>query len=330
MENKATISEHLLVAYWTDSASAEERQEVENWLAGNEENQGLFDQWKKVWEQSESLKDFEAIDVEARWKQFKQEVKFEEETKTVRFFPAVWRYAAALLLIAAATFLLWPGGNSQAGMLEVVASNGPEMVTLPDGSQVWLNEQATLRYPAQFAANKRLVELEGEAFFEVTHNPAQPFSVMADDTETRVLGTSFNIKEQEGNKLELVLVTGKVRFSRANDWEILAPGEKLIVDDAGEISKSDNANPNFMSWRTRKLVFDSTAMHQVVRDVEALYGVQISIDSEIIRDCPLHTTFQNDDLLDVLETFKILFDAEVQQTDQGYRIVGGVCPTPSP
>ncbi len=80
-------------------------------------------------------------------------MKFEEETKTVRFFPAVWRYAAALLLIAAATFLLWPGGNSQAGMLEVVASNGPEMVTLPDGSQVWLNEQATLRYPAQFAAN---------------------------------------------------------------------------------------------------------------------------------------------------------------------------------
>ena len=87
---------------------------------------------------------------------------------------------------------------------------------------------------------------------------------------------------------------------------------------------------NFMSWRTRRLEFDSTAMHTVVRDVEALYGVQLTIDSDVIRDCPFTATFQNDTLEDVLETFKILFDAEVRQTDQGYRLIGGVCPTQSP
>ena len=329
MENKATISEHLLVAYWSESASVEERLQVESWLKANDENQGLYEQWKKVWEQSGSLADFEAIDVEARWQQFKKEVTFEEETKTVRFFPAVWRYAAALLLVAAAAFLLLRGGD-ELQMLEVIADNGPQEVLLPDGSQVWLNEQATLRYPNRFENNKRQVELEGEAFFEVTHNPDKPFTVRADDTETRVLGTSFNIREQEGNRLELVLLTGKVRFSRANDWEILAPGEKLIVNEEGAISKSLNGERNFMSWRTRRLEFDSTAMRDVVKDVEALYGVQLSIDSETISNCPLTTTFQNDSLEDVLTTFKYLFDAEVQQTDQGYRIIGGVCPTQSP
>jgi len=330
MENNSTISEHLLVAYWTNTATEEERGQVEGWLKDQAQNEALFDQWKQVWEQSGSLADFEAIDVEARWQQFRGEAFAQKEGKQVRMFPAVWRYAAALLLVAAATFLILRGGGTAPEMMEAVASNGPLEVTLPDGSQVWLNEQASLKYPNEFDTDRRLVELKGEAFFEVVHNPASPFSVLADGTETRVLGTSFNLKEHEGNRLELVLVTGKVRFSRADDWEILAPGEKLVVDDEGTMSKSQNDAANFMSWRTRRLEFDSAVMHTAVRDVESLYGVQLTIDSEEISNCSVTATFQNDSLEDVLETFKILFDAEIRQTDQGYRIIGGVCPIQSP
>lgn len=325
MNNKSTISEHLLVAFWKEEASEQERQQVEQWLAISEENERLFDQWKKAWQHAGAMADFEAIYVEANWQKVAERIKPVQETKQFRLFPAIWRYAAALLLLAAATFLILRQGPVE--MLEVTASNEPLMVELPDGSQVWLNEQATLRYPERFDQERRQVELTGEAFFEVTHNPAKPFSVLADNTETRVLGTSFNLKEQAGSRLELILVTGKVRFSRLDDWEILAPGEKLTVNEQGELSKTQNDEANFMAWRTRKLVFDSTALHKVVEDVNRLYDANLSIASEAIRDCPLTTTFNNDSLDDVLATIRILFDATVEKTEDGYTITGAGCPS---
>ena len=323
MKEGSTIEEHLLKDYWQGEATEADAKLVEAWLAESGENARLYEQWQQAWEHAGAMADFEAIDVEARWKQVKGQLPGTGKGKQVSFFPTVWRYAAGLVLLAAFTYLLWPSGEVQ--MREVTASAETVKVDLPDGTEVWLNENATLRYPEKFEASSRKVELTGEAFFEVTHNPDRPFSVLSDGTETRVLGTSFNLKEQEGDKLELILVTGKVRFEKGEEWEILAPGEKLTVDEAGTITKQLNNETNFMAWRTRKLVFDNTAMRDVIKDVQALYDVEIEIASALFADCPLTTTFQNDSLEVVLETFNILFDTKTEKTDQGYRIVGGGC-----
>lgn len=325
MENKATISEHLLVSYWKGEATEAEKLQVEQWLAASSENQQLFDQWKQAWQHAGAMADFEAIDVEANWKEVKRKITTEEKPgRQIGFFPNVWRYAAAIVLIATVSFLAWQWMTTPE-MLSVTASSEPMNVSLPDGTQVWLNKGATLDYPEQFAADNRQVELTGEAFFEVVHMPEKPFSVMADSTETRVLGTSFNLNEKAGDELELVLITGKVQFSKGQQNEVLVPGERVTVDEAGLVTKSFNEQQNFMSWKTGRLIFDSTAIRDVVRDVEQLYGISLEIENENFKSCLLTTTFQNDPLESVFDTFKILFETEVVQTDQGYTIKGGGC-----
>ena len=285
----------------------------------------MFAKLQRAWEHAGAMADFEAIDVEANWKQVQQKLRTKKAPARQRaFFPAVWRYAAAVLLIGTVSFLAWQW-MSAPEMLSVSADAQPLNVALPDGTEVWLNKGATLEYPEQFASDSRQVTLTGEAFFEVVHNPEKPFSVMADDTETRVLGTSFNLNEKEGEALELVLITGKVQFSKGQQQEILVPGEQVLVDEAGLVTKSLHWQRNSMSWRTRRLEFDSTLMADVIKDVELLYGVSVEVESDALLRCPLTTTFQNDPVENVFETFKILFDAEVVPSDQGYVMKGGGC-----
>lgn len=324
MENKATISEHLLVSYWKGEATEAETQQVEQWLAASGENKQLFDKWQQAWEHAGAMADFAAIDVEANWKEVKRKITEEEPTRQIGFFPNVWRYAAAIVLIATVSFLTWQW-MTPPEVLSVTASAEPMNVSLPDGTQVWLNKGATLEYPEEFAADNRQVELTGEAFFEVVHMPEKPFSVMADRTETRVLGTSFNLNEKEGDALELVLITGKVQFSKGQHEEVLAPGEKVLVDEEGKVTKTVNEVRNFMAWKTRRLEFDSTSMQDVVSDVAKLYGISLQIESDALKTCALTTTFQNDPLESVFDTFKILFEAETVKSDQGYIIKGGGC-----
>ncbi|GAB5524773.1 MAG: DUF4974 domain-containing protein [Roseivirga sp.] len=325
MENKATISEHLLVSYWKGEATEAETRQVEGWMAASSENEQLFDKWRQAWEHAGAMADFEAIDVEANWKEVKRKITTEEKPgRQIGFFPGVWRYAAAIVLIATVSFLTWQW-MTPPEVLSVTASTEPINVSLPDGTQVWLNKGATLEYPEAFAADKRQVELTGEAFFEVVHMPEKPFSVMADRTETRVLGTSFNLNEKAGDELELVLITGKVQFSKGQQQEVLAPGEKVQVDEAGTVTKTVNEVRNFMAWKTRRLEFDSTSMQDVVSDVAKLYGISLQIESDALKTCALTTTFQNDPLESVFDTFKILFEAETVKSDQGYIIKGGGC-----
>lgn len=325
MENKATISEHLLVSYWKGEATEAETQQVEQWLAASSENEQLFAKWQQAWEHAGAMADFEAIDIEANWKQVKQRVTSEEqETKQIGFFPNVWRYAAAVVLVATVSFLTWQW-MTPPEMLSVTASLEPMNVSLPDGSQVWLNKGATLEYAEKFASDSRQVKLTGEAFFEVVHMPQKPFSVMADSTETRVLGTSFNLNEKAGDALELVLITGKVQFSKGEQEEILAPGEKILVSEAGLVTKSLNEQRNFMAWKTGSLQFDSTAMEDVVNDVERLYGISIEIENESLKTCALTTTFQDDPIENIFDTFKILFETKTERKGQGYIIKGGGC-----
>ncbi|MBO3698697.1 FecR family protein [Roseivirga sp. E12] len=321
MKEKANISDHLLISYLNQSATAEESQQVEAWLAAGVQNQVEFDKVKLVWQHSENLSDFEAIDLGRNWRELQGKIQRERKDSGPKW--QIWKYAAAVLLVATVSFLLFRPGPVE--MQQAVASNGPMEVLLADGSVVWLNEGAVLDYPEEFTASTREVSLTGEAFFEVSHNPDKPFIVEADGTTTEVLGTSFTITEEDGEVLRLVLATGKVRFTKDNQQATLTPGQMIVVDANGKVSKSVNDNQNFMSWKTRKLTFDNTPMKEVISDISELYGVVLEIKDKEFLTCPMTTTFQDDSLKDVLETIELLFNIEIQQNGQLYQLIGKGC-----
>lgn len=321
MKNKANISDHLLISYLNQTIAADKKQLVDEWLAQSSENQLELDKIELAWKRADGLKDFEAIDLDKNWLSLQR--KMGSNKKQSGFGWQVWKYAAAVLLIATVAFLILR--PQDVVIQQMTAYGGQKEVVLSDGTVVWLNKGASLDYPETFSADRREVSLKGEAFFDVAHNPEKPFVVTADGTTTEVLGTTFTITEQEGEVLKLVLATGKVRFTKDNQQAILTPGQMIEVDGNGKVTKAENKNQNFMSWKTKKLTFDNTPMKEVIGEISKLYGIVLEIEDKGFLTCPLTTTFQDETLEDVLETIELLFNIDIQQNGQLYQLVGKGC-----
>src|SRR5690606_11597317 len=113
---------------------------------------------------------------------------------------------------------------------------GTYKVTLPDGSGVWLNANSVLRYPARFANTQRVVDIEGEAYFEVVTDEKRPFKVRTAGQEVVVLGTSFNLSAYpEDHSTATTLVEGSIRIVNKSNQTVhmLRPGQQAKLSSTG-------------------------------------------------------------------------------------------------
>jgi transmembrane sensor len=151
-------------------------------------------------------------------------------------------------------------------------------ITLPDGTHVWLNAASSIRYPTVFAGNERKVELDGEAYFEVTKNAKQPFIVRARNKATiEVLGTSFNISAYENEKsLNTTLLDGSVKVNGT----ILKPGQQARVTDAVRVT--DHADiDKVMAWQRGFFNFEGATLEEVMQQLERWYDIDVKYEQGI-------------------------------------------------
>ncbi len=236
---------------------------------------------------------------------------------------AVWRrVAASLLVVAVASVLLYTSTNRTVEekppltqMVTKEAMKGVKrQVTLPDGTQVWLNSGSQLNYPDGFTDTSRVVYLRGEAFFEVAKDTGRPFSVIAGKVETVALGTAFNINAfDEASTTMVALTEGKVEVKLVSDDEsvILSPGYAAVLDKSKEELKAMPFQPDiYTAWKDGILVFDHAAEQQVLTRLENWYGVTFKVTNQSPQQWDLTTRFENESLEHVLKVtgFKAGFD----------------------
>jgi transmembrane sensor len=153
-------------------------------------------------------------------------------------------------------------------------------VTLPDGSNIFLNRNTRLSYRENFGRHGRNVTLSGEAFFDISRDENNPFIVDAGKASVKVLGTSFNIiTSNEDSAVEVFVKTGQVMVSgnENNKNLILDPGYiGTMLPEHSE--KSVNSDPNYMSWNTGLLVYDGQTLDVVFRDLKRVYNMDIVAD----------------------------------------------------
>jgi ferric-dicitrate binding protein FerR (iron transport regulator) len=156
---------------------------------------------------------------------------------------------------------------------------GEYAVTLEDGTKVWLNSKSKLKYPVQFTQNKRIVHLEGEAYFEAAHDQERPFIVkLSNNTEVTVLGTSFNISAyQDDREVVTTLVEGSVQIDTAStQLAILHPGEQLEYNKQDQIHQVLTVDPLlFTAWKDGRFVFDREPLESIMTKLERWYGVTV-------------------------------------------------------
>ena len=172
---------------------------------------------------------------------------------------------------------------------------------LPDGTKGVLNSGSHLSYSIPFN-NNRTVTLDGEAWFEVSHDEEHPFEISAGTAKVKVLGTSFNLSAYpEENNVEVVLQQGKVEFLdiKGNEKVTMHPSERLVFQD-GNISKSVTDPEKYNAWTEGKLVFREDPIAEVARRIERLYNVKVELADKELEKYSFRTTFEDDKLEDVI------------------------------
>ncbi len=149
-------------------------------------------------------------------------------------------------------------------------------LVLPDGSKVWLNSATTLHFPTLFKGNERIVDLDGEGYFEVAHNPSKPFHVQTGNQDVEVLGTHFNINSYKDEKdIKTTLFEGAVRVSKQGKITLLKPGEQAIADGAAITVNKDVDPDKILAWKNGWFEFDNTDLATIMRQVSRWYDVDI-------------------------------------------------------
>lgn len=166
---------------------------------------------------------------------------------------------------------------------QLVVPRGCEYrLQLSDGTIVHLNADSRLKFPVIFTQNERKVFLEGEGYFEVTHNKQHPFIVVTHEFEIKVLGTDFNVNAYHGDsQQEVTLVNGKVSIHLPNEKTSLTPNRQYRYDTyrhTGSVHKV-NVAP-YISWKEGILAFDGTSLREVANKLERWYNIQFVFMSE--------------------------------------------------
>jgi transmembrane sensor len=161
----------------------------------------------------------------------------------------------------------------------VTPKGGQYHIILPDGSKAWLNAASSLRFPTSFTGKERNVEMTGEVYFEVAHNPKMPFVVKTKDTEITVLGTHFNVMAYADEKvLKTTLLEGSVKVSRSGSSAILSPGQQASLKNiSGNISIADNIDTEKeMAWKNGYFQFQDDNLANIMRQISRWYDIDVT------------------------------------------------------
>lgn len=220
-----------------------------------------------------------------------------------------------LLVGSSVTYLLSRGTTSNDQLVFETPRGEKSMVTLPDGSEVWLNANSRLVYNS-FSANSRQVELKGEAFFKVTHNEHAPFVVKTNECDIKVLGTTFNVMAyDEFGRKEITLLEGKVDVAMDGKEQVLKPGQSLILKDHQVQVTEVNASQS-SAWVDNKFNFKDIPLSELVKRLENWYDVDITLENISGRDVNYTGTFKNEETIwQVLDAIRVYTSIEYEKSD---------------
>ena len=286
--------DEILVRYFEGDASKDEIEKMKIWRAASPDNELEYQEFKQIWYATSDLNEIENLDIEGDLKLVKSRAsKAVTPIRKLRFLRNIAAIMLPLLVFGMGMYFYMTNSETEG------------IYTLSDGTKVWLNGDSKLDFPKTFDGDVRKVVLSGEAFFDVAKNPNKPFIIETQSTNIEVLGTSFNVKDDE-NEISVVVSTGKVKFyERENPVEmvILTPGEKGVFKD-DKISKLKNRNKNYASWHTGVFEFKNTPVKEVLQELSSYYGL-IQLNKSINLDCLFKGVFEKESKESIIETLEL-------------------------
>lgn len=181
---------------------------------------------------------------------------------------------------------------------------GKYEIVLPDGTHVWLNSESSLRFPISLSPNERVVELTGEAYFEVSKMPHKPFKVSVKDVTVEALGTSFNIMSYKSeNSVKTTLIEGSIKVSKGRLSRLVTPGQQIEAKETLRIIDKSNIQ-KAIAWKADLFEFENDELKAIFPQLERWYDVEITYSEEISVKRFTGSLSRKTDMMVVLEMLK--------------------------
>lgn len=276
-----------------------------------------LDRYDRLWEAAAPPTLDLDVDADAAWDRIEGRLFGEEDAaigggapsvapggaKIVPFRQSLLRIAAAILLLAVAGWW-WTNQNSEPALLAYATDTGErEEIELPDGTLVWLNQGSEMTYGE--VDGERSIALSGEAFFDVYRDEARPFVITTGALETRVLGTSFNVRAYADKPVEVAVKSGQVAVKDADEAVVLNPTEAVVYEPTTEKLAEPTVDvAKAEAWVKQELNFDTTPLREMIPALERFYGRSFTVENSALLDCELTADFFLEDFpaaVDLLE-----------------------------
>ena len=311
--------EDLLDRYLAGHTTPEENRLLEAWLSDHDSG---YSGWEEL-----------SVDSRKAWLDNLFEEIAPDAPVIVMRSPRVWSRsiaaiaASVILLLGAYLFF-----NHSADKLELATLRIPqhhtELLSLADGSKIWLNQGASLSYPKAFNSEKREVYLSGEAYFDIHHDAAKPFLIHSGKVVVTVLGTAFNVKaDPSDGGIVVTVVRGKV--SVADGGHLLAyltPNRQLRYNTVThQALQEDVAASTATNWQQQnEMHFEDMTFETAAKLLEQRFNVKISFVDNKIKNCRFSGTIgKGKDLDDILKLICAFNNANFHHDDKGNIIIDG-------
>lgn len=186
-------------------------------------------------------------------------------------------------------------------------------ILLADGTSVFLNANSSISYTADFT-EKRNITLKGEAFFEVARNTKKPFTITSNNTETQVLGTSFNINSTNNKKTIVSVNTGKVLVSsktNPKDRVVLTKNQQVTFISNMPLKVNHNNSDDLMAWTKNIIVLNNQTLESTAEILENWYAVSIDFKDEDIKTETMSGKFNTETLKNVMQSIALLKNLKI-------------------
>ncbi len=297
----------IIIRYISGGITSEEEILLFDWLEKSEENRKYFRSLKDTYDLGQLKDDLHESRVEEQWNKFKQQVSIKDKNtgRKISLFYSFVRYVAIFLLGWFGFQAFLHIAKSDPVITQTLIETGVgdrSMVTLPDGSNVWINACSSVSYDNTYGQTDRRVSLQGEAFFKVNSDTLKPFLVQADIFTYRVTGTSFNVYSfTDENEITIALLEGGVTIEYNEYAEKLFPGEIFIYDKiTGEPTRKSIDINRLGSWRNGELIFDNMTFEELAKRLERSFNVKFVFEKENIKRESFGGSFRNYESLDTI------------------------------
>lgn len=273
------MEQDLLHRFFEGKVTSEEKKDIKQWIAESDEHRDQLFKERMI---------FDAMIVSGKIPNNQSEPV--KRKPLLRVFVELSKIAAVVvvMLIAGIYFYTQKMNEINLATNTIIVPVGQRAnIQLPDGTNVWLNARTQMTYPAYFTGAKREIELNGEAYFEVSHDPEKPFVVHTKSFEIKVLGTKFNVKAyNDAEDFTTALMEGSVEVTNTmnkNKTIRLLPDQKADYRE-GRLFRSSIEDYDIYRWREGLMCFKDIQFIDLIRQFENSYGVCIIIENEKAKE----------------------------------------------